>query len=149
MTPEPRSIAAEIAALEKLDHVRLCARYEEIFGRPTRAKNPIQIRRRIVWAIQAERHGGLTDAARARLAELGRAIDLPVQTTTVLPTKTLQPGRVLVREWRNQHIEVRVTDTGFEWNGIPFKSLSAVAKAITGTAWNGPMFFGLTERKRK
>jgi hypothetical protein len=56
-------------------------------------------------------------------------------------------GTVLVREWHDQRIEVRVLDDGFEWNGARYTSLSAVAKAITGAAWNGRLFFGLTTRR--
>jgi hypothetical protein len=105
--------------------------------------------RRIAWQLQAERHGGLSDAAKAKLAALDAAIDLPVQVTAVLPKHAIPVGTVIRREWRNQQIEVVVTADGFEWNGVPYTSISAVAKAITGVAWNGPVFFGLKERKRK
>jgi hypothetical protein len=145
-----RTLADEIAGLKDLDMVTLAARHFEVFGRATRSKNREQLWRRVAWGMQARAHGGLSDVAKARLAELQSTIELPVEVRAVLPAKKkLDTGRVLKREWRNQQIEVVVTATGFEWNGVPFKSLSAVAKAITGAAWNGYVFFGLTERKRK
>lgn len=144
-----RPIAAEIAALRKLDILALSARYHDLFGRPPRSKNPDTIWRRCAWKIQADRHGGLSDAAKAKLAELQESIELPVEVQAVLPKERLPVGRVITREWRNQQIVVLVTETGFEWNGAPFRSLSGVAKAITGTGWNGPVFFGLKERRRK
>lgn len=145
-----KTIAAEIAELRSLDMLALQARYLAIFGRATRSKNREQLWRRIAWGIQAQRHGGLSDAARTKIAELQVGVDLPVEVTAVLQKKASLPvGRVISREWRGQQIEVTVTAKGYEWKGMPFKSLSAVAKAITGTAWNGPVFFGLKERKRK
>lgn len=144
-----RSIPEEIAALQKLSFEELRVRYATIFGRPARGTSRDYLWKRCAWGLQAERHGGLSDAAQAKLAELDAAIDLPVEVTTVVKKRTLPVGTVIRREWRLQQIEVVVTEAGFEWNGIPFGSLSAVAKAITGVAWNGPVFFGLKERKRK
>ncbi|MBK7875548.1 MAG: DUF2924 domain-containing protein [Planctomycetes bacterium] len=143
------SLAVEIAALNDLDYVALCVRYADLFGRPARYKLPGQLRKRIAWELQVRAHGGLSDVAKAKLAELQQSFDLPVEVRVTLPTKVLPTGTLISREWRNQKIDVVVTDSGFEWNGIPYASLSAVAKAVTGTAWNGPVFFGLRERKRK
>ena len=55
----------------------------------------------------------------------------------------LKPGTRLVREWRGRTYEVLVLDDGFSWQGTPYRSLSALARKITGTAWSGPLFFGL------
>jgi hypothetical protein len=58
-------------------------------------------------------------------------------------------GTILVREWHGVTHHVTVTDDGFLWNGTPHRSLSGIARAITGTTWNGPRFFGLRESKTK
>ena len=65
-----------------------------------------------------------------------------------MPRK-LTPGTRLVRDWRGQGHTVIVLEDGFEYDGKHWKSLTAIAKAITGNQWNGPLFFGLAERKKK
>lgn len=144
------TLAEEIAGLKDLDMLALVARYHELFGHLPRTKNREQLWRRVAWGMQAKVHGGLSDAANAKLQELDATIDLPIEVRATLPKKGpgLPVGRVIRREWRNQQLEVVVTETGFEWRGVPYRSLSAVAKAITGTAWNGLVFFQLRERKR-
>jgi hypothetical protein len=62
--------------------------------------------------------------------------------------RSLSPGSVLTREWESQHHRVMVLDGGFAWQGRSYRSLSEIAKAITGTKWNGPRFFGLREKKQ-
>jgi Protein of unknown function (DUF2924) len=62
-------------------------------------------------------------------------------------TRDLSPGTVLTREWGGQHHRVTVLDGGFVWDGRPYRSLSEIAKLITGTKWNGPRFFGLRDKK--
>jgi Protein of unknown function (DUF2924) len=61
--------------------------------------------------------------------------------------RDLSPGTVLTREWGGQHHRVMVHDGGFVWEGQPYRSLSEIAKLITGTQWNGPRFFGLRDKK--
>jgi hypothetical protein len=66
-----------------------------------------------------------------------------------VPRPTLTPGTVISREWHGQLVEARVLDDGrFELAGVPYRSLSAIAKLVTGTHWNGLLFFGLKGRKR-
>lgn len=153
------SITAQLAELQRLAPAQLAARYEALFGKPPRVRNAAWLRRQVAWKLQERELGGLSERAKNRLAELMAGIDLPLGAPTATrrralpPTPTKQdantpiPGTVLVREWRDQRIEVHVTDDGFTWNGTTFTSLSAVAKAITGAAWNGRLFFGLTTRK--
>jgi hypothetical protein len=57
-------------------------------------------------------------------------------------------GSTITRQWRDQEIQVKVVEGGFEWQGVVYKSLSAVAKAVTGAHWNGKLVFGLTARKK-
>ena len=87
---------------------------------------------------------------RARWRSLtGRAAPAPVARTLLLQVLAygLRPGTVLVRAWDDRSERVMVLADGFAWNGTPYKSLSQVARAITGTRWNGPRFFGLRDKK--
>ncbi len=61
----------------------------------------------------------------------------------------LPVGTVLAREYKGDEIRVQVVENGFEWNGVVFRSLTAVAQAVTGSKWNGRLFFGLTKRKQR
>jgi hypothetical protein len=151
------TIAAQIAELHRLAPKELAERYATLFGREPRVRNKAWLLRQVAWKVQERELGGLSDRAQTRLRELMAQVDLPLVAT---PPSRSQPkvaarananapmvGTVLVREWHDQRIEVRVVDDGFEWNGARYTSLSAVAKAITGAAWNGRLFFGLTTRR--
>jgi hypothetical protein len=152
-----KTIPEEIAELRAMDVPSLVAKYEAVFGRAPRVKHREFLWKRIAWKIQEQRFGGLSDAAKRRLDELIAEIDLPLGEATRTVTgrlasarsSQLAVGTTITREWRGQQITVRVVQDGIEWNGVPYRSLSAVAKAVTGTHWNGPLFFGLSkERKR-
>ncbi len=152
-----KTIAQQITELQSLAPKQLAERYAALFGRAPRNRNKAWLFRQCAFRLQEQQLGGLSDRAKIRLAELMATIDLPIAATTpprphAKPaargdTNTPVVGTVLVREWRDQRIEVHVVDDGFTWNGTTYTSLSAVAKAITGAAWNGRLFFGLTTRK--
>jgi hypothetical protein len=151
-------IADEIEALRRLGVPELVARYEELFGKPPRVKNREHLWKRCAWKLQEARFGGLSAVAKERLESLISQLDLPateaqrtVSGVLVRPPKPGMslPGTTIVREWRGQRIEVRVLEKGYEWNGVAYRSLSAVARAATGCRWNGKLFFGLTARRRK
>jgi hypothetical protein len=93
--------------------------------------------RMIAWRIQAERLGGLDAGTRKLLARLANGHREPVRRFRI--------GSVLVREYRGTSHEVTVVAGGFQWRGDIHTSLSTIARAITGTAWNGPRFFGLRD----
>ncbi len=99
----------------------------------------------IAWKIQVKAHGGLTAAEKRRLvriAEDNKAHGGPSKNSTI----HVKPGLKLVREWRGETHDVLVLENGFEWNGQRWRSLSAIAREITGTPWSGPRFFGLQRR---
>lgn len=103
----------------------------------------------IAYARQERRYGGLSrpvakelDRLLARALEDGKE---PLVSTRPLP----RAGTILVREWQGTTHHVTVTDDGFLWNGKPHRSLSSIARALTGTTWNGPRFFGLRDVKTK
>jgi hypothetical protein len=136
--------------------------YERVFGEEARSRNRIWLWRRIAWRIQEIEYGGLSDRAKARLEELMPDAELALRTPPgrvhaavsvaggpVRDKRIPKPGTVLLRHYKGQRLAVAVTKDGFEYDGRPFRSLSAVAREITGTHWNGLMFFGLTKKKAK
>ena len=152
------TIATQVRELQHLAADQLAERYAALFGKPPRIRNVAFLRRQVAWKLQERELGGLSERARSRLDELVAGIDLPLRAAQPpRPRPQPQPARpeqkaplvgtTLVREWHGQKIQVEVADGSFIWNGTPFRSLSAVAKAITGTTWNGRLFFGLTERR--
>jgi hypothetical protein len=150
-------ITQEIEELRKLAIPDLIARYREVFGKDPRVKHREWLWKRIAWRVQEVRFGGLSEVAKRRLEELIAEIDLGLDkartVTGVLRMPTTKPapapGTTITREWRGRRIEVRVVEGGFQWEGIRYRSLSAVAKAVTGTHWNGRLFFGLAPARSK
>ncbi len=153
-----QTIAKEIMELRELKVPELLRRYEEVFGKSPRIKRREWLWRRIAWKIQENRFGGLSVVAKHRLEELISEIDLPlaesqrsVSGAFRKPRKPGEPpiGTTLLRQWHGRQIEVRVVDEGYELDGVVFRSLSALAEAVTGAHWSGRLFFGLTKRKRR
>jgi Protein of unknown function (DUF2924) len=103
--------------------------------------------RMLAYSLQVQQTGGLSKMTSRFLDQ--PAIDLKAGREPLLPypaEQRLKPGIVIVREHNGVHQRVMVLDEGFAWNGKSFTSLSAVAKAITGTNWNGQRFFGLDRK---
>ena len=101
----------------------------------------------LAWKWQADVHGGLSRQLERRLAalEAGFRCRGTVDVAGGKPVPSLLPGARLVRVWKDQRHEVIVTETGFLWQSRTWVSLSAIARAITGSRRNGPAFFGLRE----
>ncbi len=153
-----KPIAEEIELLRRMKVPDLVDRYREVWDKEPRCKNKTFLWRRIAWRIQEQRFGGLSEVAKRRLDELIAEIDLPFPDNTRTASGVLRklrrpddpaPGTVLVRKWRGQEIRVLVRDDGYEWHGELFRSLTAVARAVTSSRWNGRLFFGLTKRKKE
>jgi hypothetical protein len=97
----------------------------------------------IAYRLQADVHGDVDPATVRSLDRLAKA---GASRSALLPdASTVRPGTLLVREWDGMLHRVTALDQGFAWNGTSYRSLSQVARAITGTRWNGPRFFGLRE----
>jgi hypothetical protein len=156
------NIAKEIAGLQQMTVDELRAKFADVFGERTTARHKEWLVRRIAWRLQAQAEGDLSERARQRAAELANDADIRVsaprvvtaaatashRTTTATvpldPDRRLPlPGTIITRQYKGQTLEVRVLDHGFEFGGEIFKSLSAVAKHITGTHCNGYHFFRL------
>lgn len=125
--------------------------YEE-WRRHFRSNPPDRIRRDILelgiaWKLQEAALGGLQKAVVSELRSLADALAATGDIGRARPPR-LKPGARLVREWGGETHEVIVGETGFEWRGKRWKSLSSIASEITGAHWSGPRFFGLTSRGR-
>jgi hypothetical protein len=157
----PKNMAAELAALHRMTVGELREKYLAAFGEETRSWNKDFLRKRIAWRIQELAEGGLPERARRRAEELARDADLrlrpPLQEKpgkTVVRRLTANRaevpivGTVLTREYRGTTVKVTVLDNGFEHEGRVYRSLTAVAKAVTGSHWNGHHFFGLRGRRK-
>jgi hypothetical protein len=153
-------LRAEIAGLDALSVAELRGRYRDLFGEESHSRNRRYLIRRCAWGIQAREFGGLSEAARRRALDIARLADLrrtppPEAKTRRVPVnsrpdpKLPPPGTVLVRPYKGREIRVVVLDDGFEHEGTVYRSLSAVAKAVTGTHCSGPAWFGLVKRGRR
>src|SRR5881394_2811912 len=166
MKQSKHNIQATIAALERMTVAQLQARFLEVFAEPSRSGNKDFLIKRIGWRIQSQAEGSLSDRAKRRAEELARDSDIRttmprsremkgggVGRTVKLTVPTAHdrlpiPGTVLTRKYRGQRVEVKVLANGFEHEGQTYRSLSAVAKVVTGSHWNGLLFFGLTKQNR-
>ena len=125
-----------IAALTDLDRPALAQRWADAFGcRAPLSCQATLLRCALAWQLQAQAAPARRDVDRASTA-LRRAARAPL-------ADSLSPGTRLLREWQGQTHHVKVLDSGFEYDGRTWRSLSAIAGSITGTRWSGPLFFGL------
>jgi hypothetical protein len=136
---DPAAIEAEIARIRSLALDALRRRWRAVFGRtPPAALSKDMLGRMIACRIQEQAFGGLDRESLTFLDGLARHGSSP--------RRQLKPGTVLVRDYQGQRHTVTVAPTGFDWQGTTYPSLSAIARAITGTAWSGPRFFALARR---
>ena len=130
------AIAAEIDRIRSLPLDALRRNWRAVFGRtPPAGLSKDLLARMIAWRIQERAFGGLDREALTFLDSLARQGGAR--------RRHLKPGTVLVREYQGQRHTVTVERDGFLWQGMTYPSLSAIARAITGTAWSGPRFFAL------
>ena len=156
------TIAKEVAALKRLAMKDLKARYADVFGEVTHAANRTWLVRRIAWRLQAKSEGDLSERARRRAAELADDADLRLSPPKVVdapeePERTLEgvlpcsndgrlppTGSTITSPYKGEDLQVKVLDNRrFEFEGEVFRSLSAVARKITGQHLNGFHFFRL------
>lgn len=144
--PDAQSIEDEIAHLRGLDLPGLQARWRSVTGRsaPAHLRKHLLFRM-LAYRLQADTWGDLNKATIRALDKLGRGGGSHQVTSEPLPLPgegALQPGTLLMRQWNGVQHRVMALDEGFAWNGSTYRSLSHVARAITGTRWSGPRFFG-------
>lgn len=156
-------VRGALRELNRMTVTQLRGRYAEVFGEGARSFNKQHLVKRIAWRMQALREGDLTERARQRARELANDADLRIRppiahavtgnegNTTTQPfhvesnRRLPMPGTLLRRNYKGNTILVRVLPRGFEFDGEVYRSLSAVARRITGTHWNGYHFFGLSK----
>jgi Protein of unknown function (DUF2924) len=143
------SVLAVVAALEGYNVVSLCRAWRDRLGGEAPAHLPRSLlMRALAYRLQAEAYGDLDRTTRRILrCEDGACAPFDRRGPETKGGVGLKPGALLVREWRGKLERVVVLEDGFAWNGQTFKSLSQIAKAMTGTNWNGHRFFGLRQGK--
>ena len=140
------TIPARLAALKTTPTPELRRQWQELFDSAPPPFNRRYLESRLAYRIQELAYGGLKPETVRRLERLGEELDGGDRATSrkrVDQSDRPITGTRLVREWKGVEHVVTVTAQGFEWQGRPYKSLSAIARAITGTRWNGPVFFGV------
>ena len=141
------TLLARIADLKSTPTADLKSQWRELFGKEPPPYNRNYLQSRLAYRIQELSLGGLKPQTIARLEALGEVLDGGKPEKRKIPAASrLITGTQLIREYQGVPHTVIVRDTDFVYEGRPYKSLSAIARAITGTRWNGLMFFGL---KRK
>jgi hypothetical protein len=155
-----------ISAIEELQHLKipvLKKRYRELFGEESKSSNKQFLLRRIAWRLQANAEGDLSERARRRATEIAHDRDLRIRAPQEFvarpesgsvdrsrPPKDCRlpgAGTLLTRRVGDRQIVVKVLTDGFEYESRRYRSLSSIAREVTGTRWNGLLFFGLAERR--
>lgn len=124
-----------ILQISELERAGCLTRWREISGRsPPKYLSPQFMRRVLIWEVQTQILGGLSEKTERRLKQIasGKA-----------PPARAKPGSHLVREWNGRTWQVEVVDGGYVMDGKTWRSLSAIARHITGAHWSGPRFFGV------
>jgi hypothetical protein len=143
-------VLRDLAEIQRLGVPELRERWRELFGTEPPAYRQDRMVARLAYRIQELAYGGLSGWATARLDQIADDVDGSRRPEGGLAHMKRQrqdgqltPGTRFVREWQGERHEVTVTESGFEYRGRNFRSLSAIARTMTGTQWNGPAFFGL------
>lgn len=129
----------QLSDVADMDRPALLRTWKDVFGTcPPKGLSQNMLRRFLAFELQVKQHGGLSKQAKAALAGSNSKM-------AKAATPALKPGGRLIREWNGTTHIVDVTDDGFLWRGESWRSLSAIAREITGAHWSGPRFFGLAK----
>lgn len=164
MHAQPTRQKPDVHQLLRMNVASLRRLHDELFERDRSISNPVLLRRKLAWHLQAEEQGGLPQAAMQRALAIARDVDLRIHaatvtkrarkvgtsaiSSTILPAQDSRlpmPGSLLVKAFKGRTLVVKVLEEGFEYDGRRYTSLSAIARDITGTKWNGYAFFSLTK----
>jgi hypothetical protein len=157
------SIAARIARLQEMSVGELREEWRKLFNEEPRSRHKVYLWKRLAWRIQELEYGGLSERAKRRLEELMPDAELALRVPRgILKDAAAQPviadrrvrdpripppGTVLLRTYKGSRLAVTVLDDGFEWQGRIYRSLSALAREVTGcSSLNGVVFFGLNRK---
>ena len=159
------SLQRELERLRQAPIAEIRRKYRELFAEEPRSRHKQSLFRHVAWRMQAHAEGGLSERARRRAYSLAEEADLrvlpPREALEPIPMAPVRrraasydrripsPGNTLTREFRGHSVTVKIVQSGFEYQGRVYGSLSAIAFEVTGTRWNGLAFFGLTRRGGK
>jgi len=145
----------EIMALKNAPAEELLKRYKELYGEDATGTHKTYLWRKVAYKLQEHKNGGLSAKAKGKLKALIEEFD-PINNKALRPDRPMVsqqasvkdkrlpiPGTVITKEYRDAKYQVKVLEKGFEYNGKIYKTLSAIAKEITGAHWNGYLFFNL------
>jgi hypothetical protein len=142
-------LSTEIAALDGLDLEALRTLWKKLYRHPApRYFRCDLLIRGIAYEMQAKAYGGLSPKTRRTLLKIAAGHEAGTGFTTADAPRKVRAGTRLVRAWKGVTHTVNVLADGFEWNGQKYRSLSAIAREISGTNWNGFNFFGLDRQKK-
>ena len=144
------NVGGEIERLPTLSRQQLLDLWLKQYGRAA----PSGVRKSLLapflaYRLQEKAYGGLKPSTRAELRRIARAHEKGSDRTGSSFRSRMKPGTRIVRQWKGRSIEVSVTESGFEYGGAKYRSLSQIARKITGTQWSGPAFFGLKCARQK
>jgi hypothetical protein len=136
------SLAGELVRLQSLSRLELMVEWKRTWGRDA----PINVSQNLLilafaYRLQEQIYGGLKPHIKARLRQIAAG------QSDMRPVPQVKSGTRLLREWHGTTHEVQVLDDGVHYRGEKYRSLSEVAKVITGSKWSGPVFFGLRPRQ--
>lgn len=138
------SVSLELCHLTTMKPAELRSRWHEVYRNVAPSISPDLLRRGIAYRLQEKVHGKLPSHIERELDRLngkgGTSAPTPSRLGPILP------GTRFVREWNGKTIAVTATDSGFEWNEETYRSLSEIARKVTGAHWSGPRFFGLNAK---
>jgi len=162
------SVLAQVKALQGMPVSRLREKWRDVFGTKPPNRSQGYLWRRLAWKIQEDHYGKMSPEDRARVSEMRVEIDAGpltvwskqkrARTATKTPQKPTHDrrdprlpisGTVISRWYKGAELTVKVLDKGFEFEGRVYRSLSAIAREVTGTSWNGYSFWRLSEGARR
>jgi len=144
-----QKIATELAALDKMSPGDLRTAWRRLYrAHPPRSLRRDLIQMAVAWKKQEKALGGHSAATRRQLKDLVLTLETKTDLAKARRVR-VRPGARLIREWGGETHEVLVTEDGFSWRGENWRSLSVIAREITGARWSGPRFFGIDKPSTK
>ena len=140
-------VSGQIAQLRTLSRQQLLELWKKLYRRPA----PPGIRRELMvpflaYKIQEDAFGGLKPSTRAELRRIARDLEKSAPSNGLRVRPRIKVGTHILRQWREERHEVVVTEAGYEYGGVRYRSLSEIARKITGAHWSGPAFFGVNRQ---
>ena len=140
------SVDRQLEGLTTMSPAQLRAAWRETFRQPPPEMTGDLMTRAIAWRLQERCHGGLPASVKREIVRLTERLRRTNEITAPHDI-SLKPGTRLVRGWRGRTVNVLVTESGFEFDGRQYRSLTQISGEVTGTHWSGPRFFGLKAKK--